>query len=98
MSGLFYNQPDSQEGKYLIQRRDGSIPEWPSFVLGGADPAAPAAIRAYANEVERLGMDPIYVTDLRMLANVFENWYHTHPAGDPDGKRHRKDDPEIIEK
>ena len=25
--------------KFLVQRRDGSVPEWPWLVMGAADPA-----------------------------------------------------------
>src|ERR1700704_5669978 len=38
--GLWRNQEGTREGKYLVQRRDGSIPEWPYFVIGARDPAA----------------------------------------------------------
>ena len=32
------------EGKFLVVRRDGSIPHWPHFVLGARDPAAPGVM------------------------------------------------------
>lgn len=41
MAGLFSNQPATKEGKYLVQRRDGTVPDWPWFVLGARDPIAP---------------------------------------------------------
>jgi hypothetical protein len=28
------------EGKFLVVRRDGSVPHWPHFVLGARDPVA----------------------------------------------------------
>lgn len=34
VSGLWRNNPETPEGKYLVKRRDGTVPEWPSFVLG----------------------------------------------------------------
>ena len=37
-----------KDGKYLVLRRDGTIPEWPNFVIGGYDPCAAPAMRAYA--------------------------------------------------
>ncbi|MGB7564215.1 MAG: hypothetical protein WBM08_05625 [Prochlorococcaceae cyanobacterium] len=42
--------PSGLHGKYIIHKRDGSPIEWPAFVLrfDGSDPAAIAAIRAYA--------------------------------------------------
>lgn len=49
LAGLWRKNPETPEGKYLIKRRDGTVPEWPSLVLGAKDPAAPAAINAYAD-------------------------------------------------
>lgn len=82
--------------KFLVVRRDGTVPEWPYLVLGGRDPAAPAAIRALADESDRLGMDPEYVEDLRGLANDFDRYRSEHGDGDPDAPPHRTDDPETI--
>lgn len=83
-------------GKYLVQRRDGTVPEWPGFVLGAKDPAAPVALRAYADEAERRGFDPRYVADMRELADDFEAYRAEHGQGDPDAPPHRKDNPEIV--
>lgn len=96
MAGLWRNQAETREGKYLVKRRDGSVPEWPHFVIGGADPAAPDALRAYADAAERLGMDPVYVADVRDLATRFERYRRAIGAGDPDAPRHRKDDPATV--
>jgi hypothetical protein len=85
-------------GKYLVQRRDGTIPDWPAFVLGGRDPCAPAALRAYAHAAAMNGLDPEFVQDVRELADEFEEYRRNHGAGDPDGKPHRKDDPETVAK
>lgn len=52
--GLWRDNPDTPEGKYLVKRRDGSVVEWSSFVLGPRDPAAPAGLRAYADKAEQL--------------------------------------------
>jgi hypothetical protein len=84
--------------KFLVQRRDGSVPEWPWFVLGAADPAAAIAIRAYADAAEELNMDPEYVNDLHKLARRFDAWRNQHHIGDPDAPAHRPDDPEIIKR
>lgn len=54
MKGLYRDNPKTPEGKYLVKRRDGTVPEWPSFVLGAKDPMAPAALLAYAREVRKL--------------------------------------------
>jgi hypothetical protein len=96
MAGLWRNNPDTKEGKYLVKRRDGTVPRWPWFVLGAADPAAPVALRAYADEAERLGMDPVYVADVRAMASGFEEWWFNNDAGDPDAPRHRVDDPATV--
>lgn len=89
---------DSKNGKYLVLRRDGTIPEWPYFVLGAKDPAAPVAIRAYADACERLDMDPQYVADLRRMADEFTEFRRNGPGkkGDPDAPPHRKDDEMVV--
>src|SRR4051812_26870453 len=96
MAGLWRNNPETSEGKYLVKRRDGTIPSWPYFVIGGVDPAAPDALRAYADEAERLGMDPAYVADVRAMATIFEDWREECGDGNPDGPRHRIDDPATV--
>jgi hypothetical protein len=82
--------------KFLVTRRDGTVPDWPYFVLGARDPAAPAALRAYADEAEKRGMDPAYVADLRFQAADFERYRHEHGDGDPDASPHRPDDPGTV--
>ena len=94
--GLWRKDPETPEGKYLVKRRDGSIPEWPNFVIGAKDPAAPAALRAYAQEAARLGMNNKYVKDVFDLAVEFENYRNTFGEGDPDRGKHRDDDPAIL--
>jgi hypothetical protein len=96
MHGLWRDDPKTPEGKYLVKRRDGTIPEWPSFTLGARDPCAPAALRAYAAEAQRWGIDNEYADSVRRLADEFERYRHDHGAGDPDRGPHRKDDPETI--
>ncbi|MHB1524908.1 MAG: hypothetical protein ACYCZN_01285 [Candidatus Dormibacteria bacterium] len=98
MPGLWRNQDGTKEGKYLVQRRDGSVPDWPYFVLGARDPAAPMALRTYANVCEALGLDAAYVRDVRRLATDFEAFLAGHGSGDPDAARHRTDDPAIVAK
>lgn len=97
LSGLWRNDPATPEGKYLVKRRDGSVVEWPNFVIGAKDPAAPAALDAYADAAFRLGMNAEYVADVRLLAVAFENYRREHGEGDPDRGRHRKDDPATID-
>lgn len=104
LTGLFRDNVDTPEGKYLVKRRDGTVPEWPSFVLGGADPHAELALRAYADSVERSIEDGAggkatleLVASIRRWADEFRLWRETHGEGDPGMGRHRKDDPATIE-
>jgi hypothetical protein len=96
LAGLWRNDPSTPEGKYLVKRRDGSVVDWPSFVIGARDPAAPHALREYAAEAERQGMNPQFVHDVRVLADQFVIYRAKHGDGDPDRGRHRKDDPATI--
>ena len=98
MARLWRNTDGTREGKYLVTRRDGTVPEWPYFVIGAADPAAPNALLAYANAAEQLGMDPGYVADIRAMATDWIVWRREHSTGDPDAPRHRTDDPETVAK
>ena len=84
------------EGKFLVVRRDGSIPHWPHFVLGARDPAAPDALRAYADACSALGLDPEYIASIRELANDFDAYRTSKGNGDPDAGPHRKDNPAVI--
>lgn len=96
MARLWLNNPETPEGKYLVRRRDGTIPTWPHFVIAASDPAAPAALFAYADAAESNGFDPAFVADIRQRAIEFEVWRHEHGDGDPDAPRHRVDDPATI--
>lgn len=82
--------------KFLVVRRDGTVPEWPYLVLGARDPAAPAALRAYADAAEGLGMDPEYISDIRGQANDWERYRAEYGEGDPDAPPHRPDNPEVV--
>lgn len=85
--------------KYLVLRRDGTVPGWPWFVLGARDPAAPYALRAYAGAAREMGMAPAYVGGVAGLATAFiENrLLSVEPPGDPDAGPHRKDDPLTLQ-
>ena len=96
LSGLWRENAETPEGKYLVKRRDGSVVEWPNFVIGARDPAAPAALLAYADKAEEIGMNADYVAGVRRLAARFQRYRHSHGEGDPDRGRHRKDDPVTI--
>lgn len=93
---LWAKSDEFPEGKFLVVRRDGSIPAWPHFVLGARDPAAPAALRAYADRARELGMDPAFAEDIESLASEFEAYRFAEGPGDPDAKPHRKDDPDVV--
>lgn len=97
LTGLVRDNPATPEGKYLVKRRDGTVPEWPSFVLGARDPHAPAALRAYASSA--LG-DPefsdAFIQRLFRLADEFDAYRMKHGAGDPGKGIHRVDDPATV--
>lgn len=97
MAGLWRNEKATPEGKYLVKRRDGSIPEWPSFVIGARDPAAPAALREYAAVSQRNGLDIAYVMDILSLADEFEEYRNAHGSGKPDSGHDTVDNPTIVE-
>lgn len=84
------------EGKFLVIRRDGSKPHWPHFVIGARDPAAPEALRAYADIAERMGYEPEYVASIRELADDFNAYRQREGNGDPEASPHRQDDPNVI--
>lgn len=94
---LARHNPATSEGKYLVKRRDGTVPEWPSFVLGARDPHAEVALRAYA---ESIAKDPDCHPDLPAsilrLADEFAVYRKEHGQGDPTRGLHRKDDPATI--
>ena len=98
LTGLFRENPETPEGKYLVKRRDGSVPPWPSFVLGGADPHAEYALRAYADSCEN---DPAiskeFVAAVRRWADTYAQWRAENGDGDPGMGRHRTDDPATGE-
>lgn len=83
--------------KYLVVRRDGSVPRWPNMVLGASDPAAPAGLRAYAMKARELGMDPEYCQDIDNLACEFEDYRTVFGAGKPDDGPERHDNQTIVE-
>jgi hypothetical protein len=87
---------DERKNKYLVLRRDKTMPTWPWFVLAASDPAAPCALRAYADRAGELGMDRQYVSDLYRLADKFSDYRAAHADGDPDAAPHRTDDPATV--
>ena len=95
---LWSKTKEFPEGKFLVVRRDGSIPHWPHFVLGARDPAATAGLIAYAAKAEELGYDPEYVASVRELATKdFPAYLAEQGEGDPEAPPHREDNPNVIE-
>lgn len=84
------------EGKFLVVRRDGSVPKWPHFVLGARDPWAPTALRAYALAAKDSGADVEYADSILELADDFDAYRREHGEGDPDAGPHRTDDGIVI--
>ena len=84
------------EGKFLVVRRDGTVPHWPHFVLGARDPAVPATLRFYADLCEKQGSDAEYVASLRELADDFERYRATAGNGDREAAPHRTDNPSVL--
>lgn len=94
---LWLNDSATPEGKYpILLRRDGTPMEHPFFAIVARDPAAPAALRAYADEAERLNYDPAMVADVRALAEQYDKYRKAQGPGDPDAPRQRKDDPIVL--
>ena len=94
---LWVKTKEFSEGKFLVIRRDGTIPLWPNFVIGARDPAAVAALQAYAIKAEQLGYDPEYVASVRELVSDFEAYRAAEGDGDPESPPHRTDDPNVID-
>lgn len=44
-------------GKYLVVRRDGTVPAWDWLVMGARDPYAPAALLGYASAIAEAATD-----------------------------------------
>lgn len=86
-TGVMTLDPDTPEGKYLVIRRDGTIPEWPNFILGARDPAAPAALREYAKAASAEGMSEAYVADCKTLAGEFEAFAAANGMRNPSAPR-----------
>lgn len=95
MSKIWVKREDVPEGKYLVVRRDGTIPEWGHFVLSYDDPATPVALNAYAHVCEMLEMDAEYVASIRELAEELSTRPRSE-VSDPDAGPHRKDNPAVV--
>jgi hypothetical protein len=90
--GLLRNQPETKEGKFLVLRRDGTVPAWPYFVLGGKDESSHAALMGYAQYEIRQGRYQSGI-EVMELAGQFLSYSLVHRE-EPDVKR--VDDPAVI--
>lgn len=94
---------DEEVGKFLVLRRDGSIPTWTWFVLGARDPHAPTALRAYADSIMNTNCDNdalrAYAIDVIALAHKLdlERTSTGDGDGDPEAGPHRKDNPLVLD-
>jgi hypothetical protein len=93
---LWAKTDEYSEGKFLVVRRDGSVPHWPHFVIGARDPAAPVALRAYAAACSAMCLDTEFVGSIDELAEDFERYRAEQGDGDADAPPHRTDDPDVI--
>lgn len=93
---LWAKTEEFKEGKFLVVRRDGTIPAWPHFVIGARDPCASAALTAYARHAEHIGLDPEYTASVKELSFDFHQYRMELGDGDPDAGPHRTDDPGVI--
>lgn len=95
MAKIWVKGEEAPEGKYLVVRRDGTIPDWGHFVLSYDDPATPVALNAYAHACEMLEMDPEYVASIRALVEELSQRPRSEKS-DPDSGPHRKDLPAVV--
>lgn len=95
--GLVRDNPKTPEGKYLVKRRDGTVVEWPSFVLGARDPMVPWTLRFYGLLGFLMGHFTWgFLKASWRLARIMRQYRREHGDGDPGKGIHRKDDPATI--
>lgn len=89
-------------GKYLVVRRDGTVPAWPSFVVGARDPGAPAALRAYVEahlahaKKNRTEPDKDYLNSVLEIAKDFEIYAELEGNGDPEAGPWRAEAHDVM--
>ena len=95
---MSYTGPtNTQEGKYLVVRRDGTVPHWPYFVLGARDPIVPDVLRCYAMLGRHIRYGEEYCLSVGELAYGFERYRRCHSASDPEAASNRVDDPNVVQ-
>lgn len=98
LTALVRDNPKTPEGKYLVMRRDGTVPDWQWFVLGARDPMVPLTLRFYALYGWVRGYFKwSYVRSVFRFARDMNAYRKDHGTGDPHKGLHRKDNPAIIE-
>lgn len=60
--------------KYIVVRTDGTLPDWPYFVIGAKDPAAASTIRNYASTALAINGDHDYHENVKDLSRRFGVW------------------------
>lgn len=70
--------------KYLVERRDGSVPVWPWFVLAASDPCAAGALFHYAGLCEQAGYAREYVDAILAAVTEMQEWAKANPSTRPD--------------
>lgn len=73
LNRLFRDNPETPEGKYLVKRRDGTVVEWPHFVLGARDPNSSPALLFYG--LLYLVSDDIRQEILEDLYSRLNHWF-----------------------
>ncbi len=107
LAGLVRDDHRTPEGKYLVKRRDGTVVEWPSFVLGARDPLSAGGLRGYVAEgrrimaeepdlAQQLGLSIAFLDRLERMGGEWAEYRKVHGNGDPGLGIHRKDDPATI--
>ncbi len=97
LTGLVRDNAKTPEGKYLVKRRDGTVVEWRSFVLGARDEDAADTLRFYADRKEKRGKaHPGWIAAMRRWADEMDAERAATGAGDPELGIHRQDDPATI--
>ena len=66
--------PQKKLGKYLVTRMDGTVPDWPWFVLGANDVLAHAALETYEHGAGVAGVNRGYRELLKAVRLEFTRW------------------------
>lgn len=96
LNGLYRDSEATKEGKYLVLRRDNTVPDWPWFVLGARDPMAAWALWFYSWVGILYEKNWAYLRGVNRLSWDFYRIRMDWGQGDPGKGPHRKDDPWVI--